>query len=246
MPYRHVSRPDAWAASADVDALTAALVSHDIDAALDCAAAVRAAIGSPSGDADAVNAVEQLVRAVATNRTALLPLRSIAPELKRAVKNPWRTHGVDIDRAAVLAEMPAGAVRSVRLDPELTLTITTDGVLGRAQLDTGALAFTHARTVTARVEGPPDRVALLAELLGSARLMPDDLRAARVPANLDAFKDEVARRQDEIDQLLDVGRRLVEGVERLVCRLYGVPAGLTELVIASAVTRSGTVASDEK
>ena len=40
--------------------------------------------------------------------------------------------------------------------------------------------------------------------------------------------------------MLDGG--LVEGVERLVCRLYGLPEPLTELVMASAITRSGTVA----
>lgn len=128
-------------------------------------------------------AIGHLVRAVAANRTALLALRPIAPELRRAVENTWRTHGVEVDRARVLAEMPARS---------------------RAWRDLY------------------------------------DRRRARTSG----FAAEVARRQDEIDALLDVGRRLVEAVQRLVCALYGVPDALTELVVASAVTRSGTVAAE--
>ena len=222
------------------------MTGRDLDGALGAAAAVRAAIGSPAGDADGACAVEHLVRAVAANRTALLALRPVAPELRRAVKNPWRTHGVEVDPAAVLSAMPAVAVRSVRLDPELTLTLTTDGVLGRGRLDADVLVFTHARKTTARVEGPQQRVALLSELLGSRRLMPADLSAARVPVDLDAFTAEVARRQEEVDDLLDAGRRLVEAVERLVCGLYGLPDPLMELVVASAVARSGTVAQQDE
>lgn len=244
MPYRHVPRPPDWTPGAAVDELTEALAAGEIDAALAAAAVVRTAIGSPSGDMDALRAVEHLVRAIAANRTGLLPLRSIAPELRRAVKNPWRTHGVVVDPAAVLAEMPAATMRSVRLDPELTLTITTDGVLGRAIIDEDALLFTHSRKPTARIEGPRTRLELLAGLIGSARLMPDDLRAARVPVDLGAFAAEIARRQREIDELLDAGRRLVEAVERLVCRLYAVPDALTDLVVESAIARSGTVAQE--
>ncbi len=244
MPYRHVPCPPDWAPGAAVGELTAALGASEIDAALDAAATVRLAVGSPSGDMDALRAIEHLVRAVAANRTALLPLRSIAPELRRAVKNPWRTHAVVVDPAAALAEMPAAAVRSVRLDPELKLTIATDGVLGRAAVDDDALVFTHARKPTARIEGPRARLELLADLIGSARRMPEDLRAARVPVDLAAFAADVAGRQNQIDELLDTGRRLVEAVERLVCRLYAVPDPLTDLIVASAITRSGTVAQE--
>lgn len=151
---------------------------------------------------------------------------------------------MDVDPAAVLAELPAAAVRSVRLDPELNLTTTTDGVLGRAAIDAGGLVFTHSRRPTARIEGPRARLELLADLIGSARLTPGDLRAARVPVDLAAFATEVARRQQEIDELLDAGRRLVEAVERLVCGLYAVPDPLTDLIVASAITRSGTVAQE--
>ena len=45
---------------------------------------------------------------------------------------------------------------------------------------------------------------------------------------------------------LDVGRRLVEGVERLVCTLYGLPDPLTNLVVESAIARAGTVAENEE
>jgi hypothetical protein len=246
MPYRHVPRPDDWVRSANVEALMAALAGSYVDAALEAAAVVREAMGSRAGDADALVAIEVLVRAIAANRRELLPLRSIAPELDRAVKNPWRTHGVVVSRAAVLASMPSVAVRSVRLDPTLTLTVMSDGALGWSRIEDGALAFRHARKLTARVEGPADRLALLAELLGSTRPMPEDLRAARLPVSLDTFADEIVRRQDEIDDLLEVGRRLVEAVERLVCRLYDVPNALTDLVVESAVTRAGTVAQAEE
>ncbi len=246
IPYRHVAAPDGWAPSGDVEALAVALATGDVETALQHAETVRSAVGSQAGDADAAAAIEHLVRAVAANRRALLPLRSVAPELRRAVKNPWRTHSVEVDRGAVLSELPAGAARSVRIDPELTVSITTDGALGRAHLEEDALVFTHSRRPTARVEGPHDRLALLLDVLGAARLMPDDLLSVRMPASLGALAEEAARRQDEIDELLAVGRQLVEAVERLVCALYGLPEALTELVIESAVTRAGTVAESEE
>ena len=73
-------------------------------------------------------------------------------------------------------------------------------------------------------------------------MLPDDLRTARMPVSLDALAAATIRRQEEVDMLLDEGRRLVESIERLVCKLFDVPDALTELVVASAVTRSGTVA----
>lgn len=162
------------------------------------------------------------------------------------MKNPWRTHGVEVDPGAVLAELSGTDVRSVRLDPELAVDITTDAVLGRARLEEGALVFTHSRRATARVDGPHDRVALRQDMLGAERMMPDDLLSARLPANLGAFAEEIARRQGEIDDLLAVGRELVEVVERLVCALYGVPDSLTDSVVESAVTRAGTVAQQDE
>jgi hypothetical protein len=113
-------------------------------------------------------------------------------------------------------------------------------------LEDGALVFTHSRRVTARVDGPLDRLTLVQDLLGAERPMPDDLLSARVPANLRAFGEEIERRQSEIDDLLAVGRELVEVVERLVCALYGVPDALTDLVVESAVTRAGTAAQQDE
>ena len=246
IPYRHVSAPDGWVPSNHVDTLAHAAATADLQTVSAELRALLSAVGSQAGDADAAATIEHLVRAIAANRRALLPLRSVAPELRRAVKNPWRTHGVEVDPGAVLAELPATEVRSVRVDSEFTVNITTDGVLGRARLEEGALVFTHSRRATARVDGPHDRVALLQDLLGTERLMPDDLLSARMPASLDAFSERIARRQGEIDDLLAVGRELVEIVERLVCALYGVPDALTDLVVESAVTRAGTVAQQEE
>ena len=246
IPYRHVSAPDGWAPSDHVDMLAHAAATDDLQRVSTEAQALLSAVGSQAGNADAAAAIDHLVRAIAANRRALLPLRSVAPELRRAVKNPWRTHGVEVDRAAVLAEMPATAVRSVRLDPELAVNTTTDGVLGHPHLEDGALVFTHSRQVTARVDGPHGRLALMQDLLSAGRLMPDDLLSARLPVSLDAFGEEIVRRQGEVDDLLAIGRELVEVVERLVCALYGVPDALTDLVVESAVTRAGTVAQQDE
>ena len=151
-----------------IDQLRSALAMGDVTAAVEAVAPIRQQIGKDEGDANAHAAVEHLVRAIAVNRAALLPLRALAPELARAVKNPWRTYGVRVDQARVVDEMPAADVRSVRLDPEMALEVRTDGVLGRATVQDGALVFTHARKLTARVDGPTERVELSASLLGSA------------------------------------------------------------------------------
>jgi len=245
IPYRHVVPPSGWAPSPDVEKLANAAVAGDLETVLVHARAVLPAIGSQAGDADAAAAIEQLVRAVTANRRALLPFRSVAPELRRAVKSPWRTHGVEVDAAALLSELPESATRSVRVDPEFAVTITTDGALGRPHLDDGALLFTHARRPTARVEGPHDRLALLQNVLGTRRLTPDELLSERLPASLSGFAEEIAGKQAEIDELLAIGRQLVEAVERLVCALYGLPGSLTDLVVESAISRAGTVAETE-
>lgn len=251
MPYRHVPTPEGWVPSAAIEQLTEALVARDVTAAVAAADIIRAGIGRPEGDANARTAIEHLVRAIADNRCALLPLRSVAPELRRAVKNPWRTQGVTVKPAGVLAELPEPERRSIRLDPGLKLEVVTDGVLGRPQLETGlegsVLRFRHSRKLTATVEGPRERLELLLRTLPvNGRLMGDDLRAARVPVSLDAFERALAQRQGEIQRLLDDGRTLVEVVERLVCALYAVPDSLTERVIASAISRAGSTGADDE
>jgi hypothetical protein len=245
IPYRDVSSPDSRAASDAVDAIASTLAADDVRSALTHTDVVRSAVGSKSGDADAGVAIAHLVRAVAANRTALLPLRSVAPELRQAVKDPWRTHGVEVDRNAMVAGLPADATRSVRLDPALVVSISTDGILGRAHLEDGALVFTQARRQTARVQGPRDRLVLLDEVLGAGRHMPDDLLSVLLPTSPKAFDNAVARQQAEIDKLLAVGRQLVEAIERLVCALYGLPDALTELVVESAISRAGSIGDSE-
>ncbi|HEX7292741.1 MAG TPA: hypothetical protein VF250_16595, partial [Conexibacter sp.] len=250
LPYRRVPTPAGWTPGPEVERLERALAAGDAGAAGAAADAVRAGIGAPAGDADARTAIEQLVRALADNRRALLPLRSTAPELRRAVKTPWRTQGVTVAPAGVLAELPEAELRSIRLDPALGVELATDGVLGRAALeaglDGGVLRFRHRRTITATVAGPQARLELLLQTLpADGRLTGEQLRAARVPFDLDAFERTVARRQAELQRLLDDGRALVESVERLVCALYGVPDALTERVVASAVARAATTAADD-
>lgn len=242
MPYRHVPLPAGWSPRAEVHALADALANDEIEESVRYGSILLSGVGSPSGDADAAAGIEHLVRAVARNRTALLPLRTIAPELTRAVKNPWRTHGVVVDRAAALSLLPPSNVRSVRLDPTLTVAVTTDGMLGRAQLTDDAAVFSHARRMTARVEGPRDRLALLLDVVTGRQLSPDDLLSTKLPVNIHKLDEHLERQQSDVDSLLETGRILVEAVERLVCGLYRLPGDLTELVVDSAASRAGTIA----
>lgn len=247
IPYRHIAVVEDREPDRTVEELRQALAQDLTEQAVQLAATIGGGVGTDQGDADAMVAVEHLVRAIARNRHALLPLRTIAPELSRAVKNPWRTHDVRVEAAGVLAGMPEEDVRSVRLDPALGLEIYTDGVLGKVRVVEGSLEMMHSRKVTARVTGPEDRLEFLHRTLSPrSRLLPDNLRAARVPVDLDAFEVEVQRRQTEIDVLLAQGRAYVEAVERLVCALYGLPAGLTDRVVESAVIRAGAVGETDE
>lgn len=242
MPYRHVVVPDGWAPGSLVAALESALGGDDDASVLPAAVAVAAAVGSPAGDADALRAVEQLVRAVAVNRRTLLPLRTVAPELRRAVKSPWRTHGVEVDPAAVAAGLPAAQTTSVRLDPSLTVAVHTDGPVGRSTAADGRLTFRHARRVTATVDGPPERLAVVTAA-APASLAAAELASVVLPKDLAVLELAVADATQRVDAGLQRGRTLVEAVERLVCALYGVDSKLTELVVASAVARAGTLAA---
>ncbi len=125
MPYRHVPTPEGWTPGTVIGDLQDALSSGDATAAVAAAKRIGNGVGTPDGDTDARTAVEHLVRAIADNRRALLPLRNCAPELRRAVKNPWRTQGVTVEPARVLEELPESQVRSIRLDPALTLQVST-------------------------------------------------------------------------------------------------------------------------
>jgi len=245
MPYRHVALPNGWTPGSLVAALESALGSDDDATILPAAVAIAAAVGSPATDADALRAVEQLVRAVAANRRTLLPLRTVAPELRRAVKSPWRTHGVEVDPAAVAAELPVAHTRSVRLDPSLTVTVHSDGPVGRSTAADGRLTFRHARRITATIDGPTERLAVVAAAAPPS-LAAADLTSVVLPKDLTILELALADATQRVDAGLRRGRTLVEAVERLVCALYGVDSKLTELVVASAVARAGTVAAEDE
>ena len=240
MPYRHVPVAADWSPSARATALETALEGAE-DRLLPVVRELINGIGNADGDAAAFRAVEVLVRAVAANRRALLPLRAVAPELARVVKSPWRTHGVEVNRAAVAAGLPAVETASVRLDPALTLEVTSDGALGRPAIDGERLTFRHARKVTATVDGPVARLEVVAQAL-TPTAAAAGLVSVLVPKDVSVLDVACADAQQAIDDGLARGRLLVEAVERLVCALYGLDPKLTELVIASAVSRAGTIA----
>jgi len=81
----------------------------------------RAAValeGDIGAAGSAAHALEEVVRTLAENRRRLLAQRAAAPGLKRMVKDPWRTGPVALDERALLAELPPGELRSVRVDPD--------------------------------------------------------------------------------------------------------------------------------
>ena len=87
--------------------------------------------------ADAPEAVEgakaeAIVRAIADNRRALLPLRKRFPALSRVVKDPWSTEPVGPEVAEFVAALPKKKRASVRVDPEsrVARSIPT-GTLGK-------------------------------------------------------------------------------------------------------------------
>jgi hypothetical protein len=165
----------------------------------------------------------------------------VSPELGRVVKSPWRTHGVEINRAAVAAGLPSAETASVRLDPSLTVGVISDGGLGRPSIDGERLTFRHARKVTATVDGPVARLEVVAQALPPTAAA-TELASVLVPKDVSVLDVACADAQQAIDDGLARGRLLVEAVERLVCALYGLDSKLTELVIASAVSRAGTIA----
>lgn len=160
------------------------------------------------------------------------------------VKDPWSTGPVSIGEAALVEAVPEAEVVSVRVDPELSATIDTDGVLGKPRLDDGALIFMRARKQTARVEGPADRIALLHRIIETRKQIRSvELLALRLPRDLAAFQGGLDERQAEIADMLRAGRSLVEIAERLVCRLYGVPRELEDEVVDHAIARAQGSAS---
>jgi hypothetical protein len=159
--------------------------------------------------------------------------------LTRVVKDPWSTEEVDPTVDAFVAALPKKDRASVRVDPELSNSIDTDGVLGRYSFEEDALVFRYRREVVARVAGPREKLMVLAELIGDERrLMPADLLAIEVPRSVDAFHAAVDDAKAEVEELLVAGRILVEAAERLVCALYAVPLDLEEEVVSHALGRA--------
>lgn len=246
IPYRHVET--GVVDGKRIDALRGALRKGEAKAAAKQADAIAADLreqGDEGLAADAPRAVlagralEEIVRAIAENRRALLPLRDRFPALGRVVKDPWCTERVQPDPRAFVARLPKKKRASVRVDPDLKVSVETDGAIGRGELVDGALIFAHRRQPVARVTGPREKLMLLGELLGERRkLMPADLRAEELPRDIDSFRTEVEAVTGDATALLVAGRVLVEAAERLVCALYAVPAELEEDVIAHAVARA--------
>lgn len=239
IPYRHVdlTKPTG---SGRVQELETALSQGGSNFAAALADAIGAELkDQPDQAREAAQALETIVRGIAANRRQLLPYRPRFPDLGRIVKDPWRAGPVGPDVRGFVSVLPRKETVSVRVDPELEVSIDTDGVLGRPGRPDGELAFTRQKQVTARVQGPPERLDLLAELLESERrLLPADLKQAVLPRDVTAFEQGMESERLAVEQLLDSGRILIEAAERLVCRLYGAPSELEDEVVAHAVART--------
>lgn len=247
IPYRHIDlavKTDPGrlkklkAALKKGDAQSATTISGEIGADLRAAGDEGLAADAPEA-VEAARALEAVVRAIADNRRALLPMRDRFPRLTRVIKDPWSTEKVDPVVAPFVAALPVKQRASVRVDPELEHSIDTDGVLGQCGFEEDSLVFRYRRQIAARVDGPEEKLMLLAALLeDTAKLMPADLIEAEVPRSIETFKALVEKAQAEIEGRLVEGRALVEAAERLVCALYAVPADLEDEVVAHAVARA--------
>ena len=188
----------------------------------------------PDGDPRA-DEVATLVREIAANRRALLPHRAVVSDLGRTLKDPWKTGPVEVDRAALVRELPKQELVSVRVDPSLEVGGKPAGRPRREAPD--ALAFRRGRDETGRIVGDPARIDLLEKIVGGRAV--DDVSALLLPRDLDAFERRAEDRGHEVGELLREGRERVERVERLVCALYGLTDELTAAVVEHAVKRAG-------
>ncbi len=187
--------------------------------------------------------VAELVRSLAANRRALLPHRGVVRDLGRIVKDPWKDGPVAIDTPGLVAELPPDRLVSVRVDSKLTKTIG-ELPLGRARRESpDVLTFRRGRVETARLEGDPARLDLLAEMVGGKQL--DDVAELELPKDLGELEQLAEERTTLVAALLGEGRRLVEEIERFVCMLYDLPAELADAVVAHAVARAGSSLPDD-
>jgi len=233
MPYRHVPGLVGSEPRPDARRVAEQLAAGDAPAVLGLAE-------SMSADALALAQVlELLVRAITQNRRALLAQRSLAPALRRQVKDPWSDTPVELSVAGLVAEMPPAATRSVRLlDDRLSVAATQPDLSGAPALDEQQLVLRRSRQEIATVEGPRELLEILHAVLDGRRVTPDELRATVLPADLDAFRAFAQQRTALVAGLVRDGRLLVEAAERVVCKLYAVPPALTADVVAHAVSRA--------
>ncbi len=250
IPYRHVELAGS-PVSTDVKSLKKALRSRKLDLAVPTAASIAeelrnagdAGLAADSAEAIAAGqALEAVVEAIADNRRALLPFRDRFPALGRVIKDPWSTEVVDPHPEAFVAAFPKQERVSVRVAADLTADFQTDGILGKGSMEETNLVFRYRRHAVASVEGPLEKLLLLAQLCqGLNRPVPADLLKVELPRDVEQYKSAVERAEAEVGSLLDEGRQLVEAAERLVCALYAVPKELEDEVVAHAIARANAV-----
>lgn len=247
IPYRRVVVPNG-ADDPRLGELDGAIQAGNVETVAEVALGIAADLrADATTDGVTAAAVERLVRAIASNRQALLPYRERFPLLRRVVKDPWSIGPVEPNRPAFIAGLSAGQTVSARLDPELEISIEADGVLGKPDRDGDALILRYRTKETVRVAGSAARQDVLDEALTALpRILVEDLEQIRLPKDLDAFDAVVAEEGAMVAELLADGRLLVEAVERLVCALYDVPVELEDDVVQHALARASSGADDEE
>ena len=164
----------------------------------------------------------------------MLSHRSVIRHLGRIVKDPWKEGPVEVDRRALIAELPGDRTISVRLDPHVTVAQTAPGKPHRASPD--VLVLRSGKSEVGRVTGPPERLDALEVILDGRRT--DDVEVVLLPADVAALEKEAEELAARVSGLLAKGRKLVEQVERLVCAMYKVPGDLVNEVVDHAAQRA--------
>lgn len=241
MPYRHVEAVPG-VERMELASLAEALENGALPQARDLVGPICEQLGSdPAQDALAAGAIVLIVRAIAANRRSLLNHRDRFPALSRIVKSPWSSESASPDLSAWVKSLAASETISIRLDPELCITVNEDGAtLGAPHFDGKTLRFQYRRETTASVSGRPRRLEILSAILQNHdKLSLGDLEKILLPRDAGALDSRIDRDADAVEALLDAGRILVELNERLVCALYEVPSELEAEIIAHAQARSG-------
>jgi hypothetical protein len=194
----------------------------------------------PRGDARA-NQIAKLVHELADNRRGLLEHRSVVKRLGPMLRDPWRAGPVDPQLRNLIEQLPASETVSVRLDPTLTVE-ANESPLGRLRREASqSLIFERSKHVTARIDGPEERLDLLQKLVEERD---DDVFAILLPKAMDQLTEHAGRSVRAAEDLIAHGRELVESIERLVCDLYSLPSSLTDAVVRHAQERARSPESD--